>query len=33
MEKILKLAYLSAWQFSNEAKTPEFNLRTNQSHE
>jgi len=29
MEKILKLAYLSAWQFANDAKTPAFNSRTN----
>jgi hypothetical protein len=29
MEKILKLAYLSAWQFSNEAKTPAFSPLTN----
>ncbi|MBV9082690.1 MAG: M28 family peptidase [Acidobacteriaceae bacterium] len=30
MEKILKLAYLSAWSFSNEAP-PKFNLRTDAS--
>jgi hypothetical protein len=29
MEKILKLAYLSAWQFGDEATPPRFNLRTN----
>ncbi len=28
MEKILKLAYLSICEFSNEAKTPDFNART-----
>ena len=28
MEKILKLAYLSAWTFASEAKPPIFNLRT-----
>ena len=28
MEKILKLAYLSIWEFSNEAKTPDFSART-----
>ena len=28
MEEILKLAYLSAGQFSNETKTPAFNPRT-----
>src|SRR5271165_872318 len=30
MEKILKLAYLSAWTFAGEAAPPAFNLRTNQ---
>jgi Peptidase family M28/PA domain len=29
MEKILKLAYLSAWTFASQPKPPVFNLRTN----
>jgi len=29
MEKILKLAYLSAWTFADEMTPPAFNLRTN----
>ncbi len=28
MEKVLKLAYLSAWTFADEAEPPTFNLRT-----
>jgi hypothetical protein len=33
MEKILRLAYLTAWRFGNIGEPPRFNLRTNAKHD